>query len=143
MSQEKAYIFGAIFFLANKMQNAGDKLFTEITMKQWFLLISIIRSGVENPTLTEVSEIIGYSRQNVKKIGVHLENAGFVALKKDMDDGRVLRITLTEKCNLYFESRKGEENKFIENLYKGITDDEIKKMFLVMEKLENNILKLG
>lgn len=143
MNQEKAYIFGAIFFFANKMQNAGDKLFTEITMKQWFLLISIISSGAKNPTLTEVSEIIGYSRQNVKKIAVHLENAGFVALQKDIDDGRVLRITLTEKCNLYFEGRKEKENEFIESLYAGLTDDEIKSIFIGMKKIENNILTLG
>ena len=125
------------------MQNAGNKLFTEITMKQWFLLISIISSGVKNPTLTEVSEIIGYSRQNVKKIAVHLENAGFVALHKDIDDGRVLRIALTEKCKLYFENRKEKENEFIESLYAGITDDEIKSMFIGMKKIENNILRLG
>lgn len=143
MIQEKGYIFGAIFFFANKMQNAGNKLFTEITMKQWLLLISIIRSGLENPTLTEVSEILGYSRQNVKKIAVHLEKAGLVELQKDIKDARVLRITLTEKCYLYFESRIGKEKEFIDNLYDGITDDEIEEMFLIMKKLENNILKLS
>lgn len=67
MFEKKAYIFGAIFFLSNRIQNEGDKVFSEITTKQWFLLISIIRSGVKSPTLTEVSKIIGYSRQNVKK----------------------------------------------------------------------------
>ena len=142
MIKEKGYIFGAIFFFANKLQNAGNKLFTEITMKQWLLLISIIRSGLENPTLTEVSEVIGYSRQNVKKIVVHLEKAGLVKMQKDINDGRVLRITLTRRCNLYLESRKEKENEFIENLYAGITDDEIEMMFLTMKKLENNILKL-
>lgn len=142
MIQKKAYIFGAIFFLDTRIQNAGDKLFTEITTKQWFLLISIIRSGVQNPTLTEVSKIIGYSRQNVKKLAVHLENAGLVELQKDTNDSRVLRIILTEKCFQYFESRKEKEDEFLENLYDGITDEEVDKMFSIMKKLEKNILKL-
>lgn len=68
---KNSYIFGAIFFLSNRIQNVGDKVFNEITTKQWFLLISIIRSGVKNPTLTEVSKIIRYSRQNVKKLALH------------------------------------------------------------------------
>lgn len=105
MMQKKAYIFGAIFFLSNRIQNEGDKVFNEITTKQWFLLISIIRSGVKNPTLTEISKIIGYSRQNVKKLSVHLEKAGLVELQKDINDSRVLRISLTDKCYNYFASR--------------------------------------
>ncbi|GAA0121946.1 MAG: winged helix DNA-binding protein [Clostridium argentinense] len=142
MIEKKSYIFGAIFFLDTKIQNAGDKLFTEITTKQWFLLISIIRSGVKSPTLTEVSKIIGYSRQNVKKLAVHLENAGLVELQRDDKDSRVLRITLTEKCFKYFESRKEKEEEFFEKLYEGITDEEINQVFSVMKKLEENILKL-
>lgn len=142
MIEKKAYIFGAIFFLDTRIQNAGDKLFTEITTKQWFLLLSIIRSGVKSPTLTEVSRIIGYSRQNVKKLAVHLENAGLVELQKDINDSRVLRITLTEKCFKYLESRKEKEYEFIEKLYDGVTDEEIDMMASIMKKLEKNILKL-
>ncbi|MGL4731990.1 MAG: MarR family winged helix-turn-helix transcriptional regulator [Clostridium sp.] len=142
MIQKKAYIFGAIFFLDTRIQNAGDKLFTEITTKQWFLLISIIRSGVKSPTITEVSRIMGYSRQNVKKLAVHLENAGLIKLQKDFNDSRVLRITLTERCFEYFESRKEKEDEFIEKIYDGITDEEINTMCSIMKKLEKNILKL-
>lgn len=142
MMQKKAYIFGAIFFLSNRIQNAGDKVFNEITTKQWFLLISIIRSGVKNPTLTEVSKIIGYSRQNVKKLALHLEKAGLVELQKDINDSRVLRISLTDKCYQYFASRQVKEEEFLESLYNGITEDELDNMFLIMKKLEKNILDL-
>ena len=142
MIQKKAYIFGAIFFLDTIIQNAGDKFFTEITTKQWFLLLSIIRSGAESPTLTEVSRIIGYSTQNVKKLAVHLEKAGLVELQKDINDSRALRIALTKKCFKYLESRKEKENEFIEKLYDGITDEEINIMASTLKKLERNILKL-
>ncbi|WP_055666192.1 MarR family winged helix-turn-helix transcriptional regulator [Desnuesiella massiliensis] len=140
MMKKKAYIFGAIFFLSNRIQNAGDKLFSEITTKQWFLLISIIRSGIENPTLTEVSKIIGYSRQNVKKLALHLEKVGFVELQKDVNDSRALRINLTERCLSYLESRQSREEEFLESLYDGLSDDEIGDMFSTMKKLEKNIL---
>ncbi|KGJ48633.1 hypothetical protein KD33_14025 [Clostridium sp. NCR] len=142
MVEKKAYIFGAIFFLSNRIQNKGDKVFSEITTKQWFLLISIIRSGVKSPTLTEVSKIIGYSRQNVKKLSVSLEKAGLVELQKDVNDSRVLRISLTDNCYQYFINRQEKEDEFIERLYHGITEDELDSMLLVMKKLEKNILSL-
>ncbi|WP_195948039.1 MarR family winged helix-turn-helix transcriptional regulator [Paraclostridium bifermentans] len=139
MMEKKAYIFGAIFFLSNRIQNEGDKVFSEITTKQWFLLISIIRSGVNSPTLTEVSKIIGYSRQNVKKLSINLEKAGFVELQKDVNDSRVLRISLTDSCYQYFKNRQEKEESFIERLYDGITEEELDSMLLVMKKLEKNI----
>lgn len=142
MINKKAYIFGGIFYLSTRIQNAGDKLFSEITTKQWFLLNSIIRSGVESPTLTEVSKIIGYSRQNVKKLAVRLENVGFIELQKDINDSRTSRIKITEKCFSYLQSRHGKEEEFLEVLYDGVTEDEIEKMFSVMNKLEKNVLKL-
>lgn len=142
MVEKKAYIFGAIFFLSNRIQNKGDKVFIETTTKQWFLLISIIRSGVKSPTLTEVSKIIGYSRQNVKKLSVSLEKAGLVELQKDVNDSRALRISLTDNCYQYFINRQEKENEFIERLYHGITEDELDSMLLVMKKLEKNILSL-
>lgn len=142
MMEKKAYIFGAIFFLSNRIQNEGDKVFSEITTKQWFLLISIIRSGVNGPTLTEVSKIIGYSRQNVKKLSVNLEKAGLVELQKDVNDSRVLRISLTDNCYQYFKNRQEKEEEFIEKLYDGITEEELDSMLLVMKKLEKNIVSL-
>ncbi|MGN0027939.1 MAG: MarR family winged helix-turn-helix transcriptional regulator [Clostridium sp.] len=143
MIQKKAYIFGSIFFLDFKIQNEGDKLFTEITTKQWFLLLSIILSGVRNPTLTEVSKIIGYSRQNVKKLALHLEKACLIELHKDEKDNRALRITLTKRCFEYLESRKEKEERFIGKLFEGITDEEINVMCSTMEKLKNNLFERG
>ncbi|MCC5437462.1 MarR family winged helix-turn-helix transcriptional regulator [Clostridium botulinum] len=139
MIKNKVYIFGAIFYLSTKIQNLGDKIFTEITTKQWFLLISIVRSGVKNPTLTQVAKILGYSRQNVKKLSIHLEDVGLLRLKRDETDSRIVRIILTKKCLEYFESRQEKEEEFIENLYKGITDEELSKVSNIIKKLEKNI----
>lgn len=65
--QEKAFIFGAIFTLANRLQILGDKLDENITVKQWLLLATISKSEHPAPSLSEVAKTIGNSRQNVKK----------------------------------------------------------------------------
>ncbi|WP_105617285.1 MarR family winged helix-turn-helix transcriptional regulator [Vallitalea okinawensis] len=138
----KAYIFGNIFLFSNKLQNLGNRLFKEITMKQWLLLIAIIQSGIHNPTLTDVANMMGYTRQNVKKLALLLEGKGFIQFQKDLKDSRVLRLVITEKCYAYFENRLDKEEEFMEKLYEGITDEEMAHMFLGMKKLEKNLLNL-
>lgn len=61
------------------MQTAGEKLQAEISMKQWFLLAMAERCPKPR-TLTNVGNLMGCSRQNVKKLALALERKGFVHL---------------------------------------------------------------
>lgn len=138
VAQMKGRIFGNLFYLANTLENLGNKIFTEITMKQWFLLVSIYSSEICNPTLSEVAKIMGYSRQNVKKIAVHLEKKGYIVFVKDQSDSRVLRISFTDKCIDYFKGREDREDAFIENLFDGLGNDEIESLLVALEKIKVN-----
>lgn len=136
IDDKKGYIFGSIFALSNRLETAGNKLFKEITVKQWFMLASIHHSEKECPTLSEVSHIMGYSRQNVKKIALHLEKKGFILFKKDENDGRILRITQTELCSKYLKSREATENDFLNTLFSNLSSNEITLLCDLMRKLE-------
>lgn len=114
---KEAYIFGNIFALANKLQILGDKLDKDISTKQWLLIAVISKCETPSPTLGEVADIIGSSRQNVKKMSVILQERGFVSLTKDIDDARMLRITLTSKCINYFQDRNEKELQFMSKLF--------------------------
>ena len=72
-------IFSSIFVLQNRMQTAGEKLQTEISMKQW-LLLAMTECCPEPRTLTNVGNLMGCSRQNIKKLALALEKKGFVRL---------------------------------------------------------------
>lgn len=142
MQDEKAYIFGRIFLFSNKLQNAGNRLFKEITMKQWMLLMAIAQCEGEAPTLSELAQVAGYTRQNVKKLAIHLEEKGFVQFSKDPKDSRALRVTITDDCMSYLVGRDEKENSFIDQLYKGLTKEEIGHLYHAMKKLELNIMEL-
>ena len=60
------------------MQTAGEKLQTEISMKQW-LLLAMTECCPEPRTLTNIGNLMGCSRQNVKKLALALEKKGFYA----------------------------------------------------------------
>ena len=139
---QKTYIFGAIFILANRLQKLGDKLDENVTVKQWSLMAIISKCEHTAPTLSEVAEMIGSSRQNVKKMALILENQGFVTLNKDTIDARIIRLSLTPKCMKYFQTRAHKEQEFIENLYQGFDNDLINGLYMGVTKLAENIVKM-
>lgn len=137
--KEKAFIFGSIFTLSNKLQVLGDKFDKSLTVKQWLLLAGIHKSGRDNPKISEVAGIIGNSRQNVKKMALILEKAGFLTIENDSYDARAQRIRLTPKCLDYLLEREKRESDFLEQLFESFNSIELKGLSNGISRLEKNI----
>lgn len=135
---KQKFIFGSFFVLANKLQVIGDKYLSAdgITTKQWFLSAMLAQFQDRAPTLSEVSELMGSSRQNVKQLALKLEEKDMVAIEKDQQDARALRLRLTEKNLQFWEKRQEQDNRYIEDLFSCLTDEEVEAMF-------NGFLKLS
>lgn len=140
--EEKSYVFGGIFILANRLQVLGDKLDESLTVKQWLLLIGILKNEAGSPTISEVANFIGNSRQNVKKMALILEKKGFLVLKKDSKDARILRMSVTSKCKEHLNQRGPRELEFLEKLYEGFDSDLIRGLNNGITKLEENIASM-
>lgn len=123
---KQAFIFGNLFLLANRLQVVSDQYLNNdnITTKQWLLLAAIGQFKDTSPTLSEVSEMIGCSRQNIKQLALKLEKNGFIKITKDEKDTRANKLILTEKCNLYWKSREDTDYKFIEDILCCLTSEE-------------------
>lgn len=139
--EEKAYIFGTVFILANKLQVLGDRLDRRLTVKQWLFLAGITACESGAPTLSELAARIGSSRQNVKKMAVLLEAQGFVAVNRDDSDARALRLTLTDSCREHFRRREHAEIAFIESLFEGFGAGELRSLARAFRKLERTIAR--
>jgi DNA-binding MarR family transcriptional regulator len=139
--EQKAYIFGTIFTLSNRLQVLGDEFDRNITIKQWLFLTGISKFE-EPPTISEVASFIGYSRQNAKRIAAALEDGGYVRIVKDKFDARALRIELTPKCTGYFEKRNEREIEFIETLFNGFDAESTRCLCEGLRRLEKNIKEL-
>lgn len=134
---KQTYIFGSLFLLANKLQVKGDVYFAddEMTTKQWFLILMISQFKDTPPMLSEVANLMGSTRQNVKQLALKLEEKGFLVIEKDQTDSRILRLKLTEKNEQYWDKRQAKDNTFIENLFKNFTKEEVNVMYHGIEKL--------
>lgn len=132
-------IFGVLPVLSNKIQIVADKSMGEITLKQWLLLIMIMQFEEQTPTLSEVAEVMGSSRQNVKQLALKLEQKGLLKIEKDHKDSRILRLNVLPACMTLFEKQAAYERHFLELFYKGMSEEEKKLVAGGLKKLMLNI----
>ena len=135
-------LFGLLLSFMNRLQAAGDAFYEEITCKQFFLLACMNLYPDEPPTANEIAETMGCSRQNVKEILNSLAKKGMIALRQDENDKRKQRIIVTEKTKSIAKKYTKKEIEFMELLYKGISDEEIRNAFNIISRMEKN-LKYG
>lgn len=141
---KQKYIFGSIFLLSNRLQVIGDQYLgrDDTTTKQWFLQVMISQFGDNPPTLSEVAELMGSSRQNVKQLALKLAEKGFLTIQKDEQDARALRLKQTDKSQVFWERRKKQDDEYIEDLFKDFSAEEINVMSKGFGKLFEKIGKI-
>lgn len=132
-NQQKA-IFNILFIVGNRLQTTFDNHNPDISLKQ-FMLLSIVRQSKEQLTFTQLGNLLGCSRQNIKKLAAVLEKKGFVKIEQNANDNRALTISPTAALNSYFETefiKYQEELPFLFELY---SDEEVKTLFYLFMKL--------
>ena len=126
-TKDHEFILGSLFVIANKLQTLLDREFKNsgLTVKQCFL--SIIIGGVfeEPPTLSEAAAAMGSTHQNVKQLALKLAEKGFAEFIDDPQDGRALRLRLTQKSDEFWAGMQEQSRKFIDDLYKGFHTDDL------------------
>lgn len=125
-------VFSSIFVLQNRLQTAGEKIQTEISMKQW-LLLAMAECCPEPRTLTNLGNLMGCSRQNVKKLALALEKQGFVRLL--LGGNNSVRIELTEKAGDYAREMEQRHTQTLQLLFADFSEEEIEKLFCLYIKL--------
>lgn len=125
-------IFSSIFVFQNRMQTAGEKLQTQISMKQW-LLLAMVDCCPEPRTLTNVGNLMGCSRQNIKKLALALEKKGFVRLL--LGGNNSVCIELTDKVKQYTEEMGKRHLQSLKLLFEDFSENEIEQLFHLYSKL--------
>lgn len=143
----KQAIFSSIFILQNRMQTAGDKIEPQISMKQW-LLLAMTECCPEPRTLTNVGNLMGCSRQNIKKLALALEEKGFVRLV--LGSNNSIHIKLTEKAKHYENEIGHQQKEVMQLLFSDFNEVEVKqlfklygKLYLGVERVENYVEELN
>ena len=139
-NQRKA-IFSTLLIATNKLQTLFDQRIPEVSLKQ-FMLLSIIRQSKEPFTFTQLGNLLGCSRQNIKKLADVLTKKGFITIQQSPHDTRAMCICPTEKVNDYFIHDFSKYQKELKDLFAVYTEEEIEQLFLLLSKLYAGIENL-
>lgn len=134
-TEKEEFIIGSISLLSNKITLFGDTIFPDITFKQWFLLMMISKMECQDKNLNSIAEVVGTTRQNVKKLLVPLENKGYVTIGKSKNDARALNVELTEKTYQYFDENNEPTANEANKLFSPFSITEIDCFVYTLEKL--------
>lgn len=139
-NQEKA-IFSTLFIAGNKLQTIFDNRIPEVSLKQ-FMLLSIVRQSKEQLTFTQLGNLLGCSRQNIKKLADVLMKKGFITIQQSPHDTRAMYIRPTEKVSNYFADDFLKYQEELRYLFEVYTDEEIETFFILLSKLYAGIENL-
>lgn len=139
-NQRKA-IFSTLFIAGNKLQTLFDNHIPEVSLKQ-FMLLSIVRQSKEQLTFTQLGNLLGCSRQNIKKLADVLGKKGFITIQQSQHDTRAMCICPTEKVNDYFINDFSKYQEELKYLFEVYTDKEIETLFILLSKLYAGIENL-
>lgn len=139
-NQRKA-IFSTLFIAGNRLQTLFDNNIPEVSLKQ-FMLLSIVRQSKEQLTFTQLGDLLGCSRQNIKKLANVLMKKGFITIQQSPNDTRAMCICPTEKVNRYFANDFSKYQEDLKYLFEVYTDKEIETLFILLSRLYAGIENL-
>lgn len=129
----KKAIFSSLFILENRIQTAFDNQVTQVSLKQLMLLVLILKNS--NLNYTEYANLLGCSRQNIKKLASSLKEKGYVVIEKGENDKRQSRLKVTEKFYKFKENFNLIANQKLDTLFSIYTEEELKTLFHLISKL--------
>ena len=134
------FLIGVLSEFENRFQTEADRLFKEISWKQCFAM-NCIGLFEHPPTISELSELIGSSHQNIKQILLKLEKQGFVTFLPDTADRRKLRINKTPKAEKFSKDFNQASLEHMTQLFQGIDENDLKTTVKTMTKLNEQLRK--
>ena len=102
----------------------------------------MLRQSGEDMTFTQLGELLGCSRQNIKKLAASLEKKGLVTISRNPRDGRACVISPTEKLAAYFRQTAQIHTEKLRDLFSVYSDGEMEQLFRLLMKLYNGLDRL-
>lgn len=138
LEHKEQAIFSTLYIVGNRLQTLFDNHIKDISLKQ-FMLLSIIRNSKKELTFTQLGELLGCSRQNVKKLAEVLDKKGFISIVKSTNDARALSVKVTQKTNDYWKEEFYKYQQELKYLFEEYSEDEIALLFKFFMKLYSGI----
>lgn len=125
----------AVYILCHMMMRVIDRVSQPegLTGSRWHLLA--VASDVPEPlTITQLSEHLFISPQNVSRMVAALESEGLVA-RDTTGPGRTVRVVVTDQGRSRFEACAALAERFGHRMMLGVPPDEVRRAVDVLERV--------
>ena len=99
---------------------------TGLGVGQWFALVTLERS--DGMSQGEMSRVFGVDPARVSRVGRALEKEGLVRRERDPEDGRVVRLYLTDAGRKALEKRPAVEEAVEARVRRVMDEDEVEEL---------------
>lgn len=137
---KKNLLFAGIFIQENKLHAVYDR-YNEMSCKQW-LLMAVCNAFDTPPDLSTLAEAMGCSRQNVKKLALHLEKDGYITLEKSPGDARSLCVKKTPKGMEFSRANTKLGDQVHDVIFQEFAEGEISQYYQMSVKMMHGIERL-
>lgn len=130
--------FAMVFMLAQQLTRRADGELApfDLTTSQWLLLAVLTRRFAGHaPSLGEASAVFGSSRQNTRQVAQQLERRGYVELRADPRDRRVVRLHVTPKVRLFDRTVAVKRQlAFVGDIFGALDDAEVAQLEALLRR---------
>lgn len=146
LSATDVELFGSLFVFMQQVTQRVDQWlgFLGLTSRQW-LLLGVIDKAFPGraPTISEVTEVFGTSRQNVKQVAVQLARRGWLRLEKDPADARATRLVLTDRLAVFADPAvQADRARFILGVFGGLSQRERQSFLDLVTRCRMHLLSV-
>lgn len=119
-------LFRLLVTLGPRLRTRMDQRLAEVGLStQQAMVLTLVGSAPEPPSLGEVAGQLGTSHQNVRQVVDVLVRKGLVTVLPDPRDRRARRLRATEEVSRLFEAREAEDHAEVRRWLGALSDAEI------------------
>jgi len=128
-------IYSLLFVILNKLQADFDSKLEGLTSRQLMLMIAIAHLDPNNASITNISIILGTSKQNINHLVTSMIKSGFLKSSPSASDKRSVSISLTDTGMKLIQNNHLIAEQNLYGIFHDFNFDEIKLLRKMLEKL--------
>jgi len=132
----------SIYSIRNKIVAEMHLYFSEmqITHSQWIVLWLVKKN--DSISIKDLAGLLGTSSSATTQIVDSLVKKQLLSRKRHLQDRRVLKVALTEKAGLQFDSIKSNSFAMLSSMFDILDDNELLKYYELCSKITGSIFKI-
>ena len=111
----------------------------ELTGNNMFIIGHLARHGEKDIFQKDLEEIFSVRRSTMSAVILRMEKKGFLTRESVQYDARLKKLVLTEKGKRIHELIESRIAETEEKLSAGLSEDEKRQLFVLLEKLRQNL----